>query len=364
MGKNNNTIKNAIIILIITVLALACQESNNNNSRKSVTKTLVGQILPVKDFRGTAIAYAKDGHLLFRATRDTNRIVIYRIDDDSLRYVSGIINKGRGPLEFIYVEYSISDDTLYVSNSSPAGMSEIWGIPLGDIHQIRDFRHWKRYNWKGDGIMTGLSFAKYKSGEFIVAGAYTNTSHYLSRLDFNKQELHQYDIWPDDSTKVPLHSKQMVYMQSKLCSNNGKLLYSCLEGRYMFITKIGEKSLGKPTIIYSHLPVYESAPGENVNYMDDCEYGIFPYTTSKFIYAQLERSRKEILASEEYKGYPWLYMDEIEVYDWNGKFIANYRTDKPFDSFVVSQDDKYIYTLTMDIKTQEPMVMKYELPKM
>lgn len=345
-------------------LTSSCRNTAQDNNRKVVTSTLIGQVLPVKDFAGSTIIGCKDGYLLFSTVRDTSRLVIYKDDGDSLRFAAGAINKGRGPQEFIYVDYSISDDTLYVSNSSPAGMSEIWGIPLGDIPKIGDFSRWKRYKWTGKDIMTGLSFAKYRSGEFVVAGAYADTPHYLSKLNFQKQELHSYDIWPDDSTKVPLHSKQMVYMQSKLCSNNGRLLYSCLEGRYMFITKIGEKSLGKPTIIYSHLPVYESAPGENVSYKDECEYGIFPYTTSKYIYAQLERSRKEILASEEYKGYPWLFMDEIEVYDWNGKFIANFSTDKPFDSFVVSQDDKYIYTLTTDIKTQEPIVMKYELPKM
>jgi len=346
-------------------MTVSCHRGGElNNARKEVTASLSGKVLQVKDFPAYRIFGSINGYLLCQADRDTSRVVFYRIEGDSLKYAAGIINKGRGPHEFIYVEFSLCKDTLFVSNSSPTGMSEIWGIPLNDIPHIGDINRWKAYKWSGQKIMTGLSFAKASGGKFIVAGGLTNTRHILSMVDFPKNQLNQFDLWPKDSTAASLFSKQMVYLQSHLAINDGKLFYACLEGRYMFITKIGEKSLGKPVYIYSHLPGYKARPDGNVDFDDDCEYGIFPYTTSRFIYAQLERNRKEIDASEEYKGYPWLYFDEIEVYDWKGKFIGNFRTDKPFSSFVVSPDDRFVYTLSIDLQTKEPEIIRYNLPKL
>jgi hypothetical protein len=255
-------------------------------------------------------------------------------------------------------------DTLFVSNSSPAGISEIWGIPINDIPNIKDYSRWKEYKWSGENIMLGLNFIKIKNNEFIVTGAIENTRHFLSKMDFSTNQLYQFDLWPKDSTAAPLLSKQFVYMQSMLSTNNGKLLCAGNEGRYLFISKIGDKTLGKPVEIYSHIPGYKAEADGNVTYDDDCENGIIPYTTSRFIYAQLSRNRKETHASEDYKGYPRYYFDEIEVYDWNGKFIGNFRTDKPFSSFVVSPDDRFVYTLSIDLQTKEPEIIRYNLPKL
>ena len=62
-------------------------------------------------------------------------------------------------------------------------------------------------------------------------------------------------------------------------------------------------------------------------YSADGEDGIMPRSTRKYIYAQVGRTGKEIKESDTYKGYPQTFMDEIEVYDWNGMFIDNYQTD-------------------------------------
>ncbi|MCI1640531.1 MAG: TolB-like 6-bladed beta-propeller domain-containing protein [Bacteroidales bacterium] len=357
-----------LCILFSVVFVVSCHNGGElNNSRKKVTATLSGKVLQVKDFPAGNLFGTIDGYLLFQVyRRDTGRVVIYKIDGDSLKYAAGIINKGRGPHEFIYVEFSISKDTLYVSNSSPSGgILDIWGIPLDDISNIKDYSRWKDYKWSGQDIMNGLSFVKIKDSEFLISGAVNNTRHFLSKIDFSTNKLHQFDLWPKDSTAAPVSLKQFEYTQSKLFTNNGKLLYACLEGRYMFISKIGDNTLGQPVEIYSHLPDYKLGhDGQNLKHNEDCEYGIYPYTTSRFIYAQLSRSRKEINASADYKGYPPYYFDEIEVYDWNGKFIGNFKTDRPFFTFAVSPDDSFIYTLSMDLQTKERAIMRYQLPKL
>ncbi|MCI1785621.1 MAG: TolB-like 6-bladed beta-propeller domain-containing protein [Bacteroidales bacterium] len=356
-----------LCVLFFTVLTVSCNNGGKrSNERKAVTATLSGKELKVKDFPAYRIVGAMKGYLLCKTPIDTSRVVIYRIEEDSLRYAAGIIKKGRGPHEFLNVDFFLSKDTLYVSNSSPSGgILDIWGIPLDDISNIKDYSRWKGYKWSGQDIMFGFNFIKIKNNEFIVAGAIEGTRHFLSKIDFSTNKLHQFDLWPKDSTDAPLSSKQLLYMPSSLFTNNGKLLYACTEGRYMFISKIGDNTLGKPVEIYSHLPDYKLKPdGCNLKYNENCEDGIYPYATSRFIYAQLSRSIKEINASADYKGYPPYYFDEIEVYDWNGKFIGNFNADRPFSSFAVSPDDSFIYTLSMNLQTKEPIVMQYKLPKL
>ncbi len=129
----------------------------------------------------------------------------------------------------------------------------------------------------------------------------------------------------------------------------------------MFIAAVKDGSLVEKSVIYSHLPQYEISPDGNYRLNSDGEDGIVPYSTTNRVYAQVGRTWKEIRASDTYKGYPQTYMDEIEVYDWNGRFIDNYQTDRPFFTFAVTPDDRYLYTLSMDLDTGERVVMRYEL---
>ena len=79
------------------------------------------------------------------------------------------------------------------------------------------------------------------------------------------------------------------------------------------------------------------------------------------MYAQVGRRAKEARPLDVTQGYSSTYTDEIEVYDWNGKFIDNYETDRPFFTFAVSPDNRFLYTLSKDLDTEERIVMRYDL---
>ena len=105
------------------------------------------------------------------------------------------------------------------------------------------------------------------------------------------------------------------------------------------------------------------ADGINISYSDKKDdAGIDIYSTADYIYALLERTPEEIRKSESYKGYGKYSFDEIEVYDWDGVFVANYQTDKPFYDFVVSPDNHYLYTIAEDPELLEYVITRYELP--
>lgn len=65
--------------------------------------------------------------------------------------------------------------------------------------------------------------------------------------------------------------------------------------------------------------------------------------------------------SSEYTGYPPHFFDEIEIYDWDGRFIRCIRIDRPYSSFCTSPDGKYIYTTSMGLETVEALILRYRV---
>lgn len=352
----------SLLLSSLVVICVCCYHDDHDNLRKPVTRAINGRVLMVQNLEGYGIVCSYKDYLFLKEDRDTSRLIAYKIDNDSLIYFRGLIDRGRGPREFYYVEYYLCGDTLYVSNSDPSGIKALYGIPLNNIERIDDSGRWKEYTFSEDDIMTGMSFARLTDGRFIIAGGKTDTQQILSLVDFKvKEERTPLHFWPKDSTQGPIASKQMVYMQSSLNSQKGRILYANLYARYMFIASVDENKLQESQVIYSSLPKYVIKPDGNIRYSEDGEYGIQPYSTAEYIFASVGRTVREVKESETYKGYPRWYNDEVEVYDWNGVFIDNYKTDRPFSSFAVSADNQFLYTMTMDLKSKEPVIIRYEL---
>lgn len=353
--------KLAMLLLGVVTLCACHSQDKQDNTRKAVTRTVRGKEMSVGNLEGYGIVCAYKDYLFLKENRDTSRLVVYRIEGDSLKYVKGLIDRGRGPREFYYVEYSLCGDTLFVFNSDPTGMRAIYGIPLDDLSKIDDVRRWKEYSFSEQDIMTGLSFAPYGEGRFIITGGKANTQQIFSLADFKDGRRIPLHFWPRDSTQGALHAKQMVYMQSELCSRGERIVYANLNARYMFIATVEGDSLVEEAVIYSHLPEYEIRQDGNFRFTGEGEYGILLYSTDERVFAQVGRTVREVKESDTYKGYPNWYVDEIEVYDWSGKFVDNYRTDRPFYSYAVSADNRCLYTMSMDLDTKEQIIMRYEL---
>ena len=353
-----------IVVLVSVLLFYSCSTGQKQrNERKAVTRQVSGTVMNVKDLEGYRIVGIHGDYLFLKEIRDTSRLVVYCIEGDSLIRFKGLINKGRGPREFIYPEYAFSSDTLFVSNSDPGGIRAIYGIPLNDMSKIDDIHLWSEHSFHDQNLMTGLGFVPYGKGKFFVAAGRPETRQIFSLADFGKGETMPLQFWPRDSTACPLHCKQMVYMQAKLCVKDEQILYASMNARYMFLGKVQAGKFEVSSYIYSHQPQYKVMPDENVRYLKSGEYGIQPYATDQYIYAKVGHAVQDVEYDGTYKGFPYNYVDQVEVYDWQGSFIDNYQTDVPFNSFAVSDDNRKLYTLTDDLETKEPMILRYELSR-
>ncbi len=350
------------VLLLALFLACACNQGERDNRRKNVTSSLVGKEMQVKDLWGFRIVAAYKDYLFLQENRGTSQLNVYQISEDSLKLFKGLIDRGRGPREFYYANFSLSGDTLFVSNANPSGMQAIYGISLNDMSKIDDRNTWKEYTFPDPMLFTYDNYAPCGEGKFIVAGGEAMSDQIISLADCISGKLRPLYFWPKDDTEASLLSKQMVYMSCELVSRGDRICYAHSYARYMFIASVEGDSFEQKAMIYSNLPRYGVKPDGNISYGPDGERGIVLASTQKYIFAQVGRTRQEVKKSELYKGYPDWFYDEVEVYDWEGNFIANYQTDKPFSNFVVSSDNHYLYTITQDLETLERVVMRYELP--
>lgn len=348
--------------LLVLIVFFACNRDGQDNRRKHVTNYLSGQVMAIEDLEGYRLVASYQDYLFLQEARDTSRLVVYRIEGDTLKRVTGLINRGRGPREFLYANFSLAGDSLFVSNADPYGIKAIVGVSLADMRKIDDSEKWKEYIIPKSNILTMHSFAGYGPGRFFLAAGKVNTREIFSLLDPASGEYTPLSWYPCDSTEGPLFAKQRVYMQCSLCTQGDRVCYAHSYARYLFFATVADGALVVKNVVYSSLPEYEIESDGNVSYGPEGENGIELASTSEYVFAQIGRTRKEIRASELYKGYHRDSFDEIEVYNWDGEFVANYQLDRPVNSFVVSSDNHYLYAFTEDPESAENYVVRYELP--
>lgn len=112
-----------VVCSVLVALAISCQGNKQiNNERKPVTEELRGEILRLGGVQDPAIL-SPYGDCILMETMDNNaKIELCRVDGDSVKVLDRGIKKGRGSYEFIYANYCVGDDSLFVLDSSPMGL--------------------------------------------------------------------------------------------------------------------------------------------------------------------------------------------------------------------------------------------------
>ena len=348
---------------LLLPLTFSCQRKNQvMNERKPVTEELSGEVLHFDDVQvPSPVLLSSCGELLLVKTSDSNaKIALCRVDGDSVKVVDRGIKKGRGPYEFIYANYCVSGDSLFVMDSNPMGFTALYGIPLKKAGALSVYSCWKHYVGSGFPQMRTVGyFIRSSPGRFVACAGEPGNEQIFSLLDFNNSVVTPMVFWPDDGNECETEVKQMVYMNSSLGPGpDGLFAYAADRGRYLAIMGIDGNGIAVKNLIYDVLPKFTSQ-NHNVRYDKAQHAGIIVKCTDERIYAKLYRD--DFSESEDYKGYPSYCFDEIEIYDWDGRFIKCIRTDRPYSTFCPSSDDRYLYTTSIDLETGGEMLLRYEL---
>ena len=109
---------------------------------------------------------------------------------------------------------------------------------------------------------------------------------------------------------------------------------------------------------YPHYEVREDGLNYKILYpTEESMQRYYAAVSDNYIYIKISPNNQE----KDYKKYPFYYGDYVMVYDWDGKKVKDFVTDKPFNTFVIDDNDKYLYTELDDLETGEVTIYRYDL---
>ena len=352
----------SIGIYALCIWALISCSQKEQQDKKDVTDYLSGITLHSNELVGSTIICIKGDMLIMNSFDRDSVAVIYTMKGDTLEYVKHIGIKGRGPFEFEQPFFSSTEDSLYMLNTTLFGdLQNIYITSTDNIGQIDNYSFWKDYklDWT-ESLKKGPCFIPFEDKLFLIIGGKLGEENILSIIDASTKEIIPMSYWIEDDYSGPVIPKQSIYMSnSRIFKNGNKLLFACGEGRYLEIMDIKDGKIAGRAPIYCIKPEYEASPdGLNFRIKYDNYRGMQVRTTKDYIYVSLRVWTPEM---EPYKGYPFYFFDEVEVYDWSGNFIKCYQTDTPFYDFAVTDDNNTLFTVTQDPESKEHFIHKYGL---
>lgn len=363
MTRGKITGLSVLLAALFLLPLISCCGTKSGQDKKDPSTTLPGTRLAAGELMGRAFLCMEDDRIFMKSFYPDSVGVIYRIEGDSLIQVKHFGIRGRAPYEFQDPYFAYYDDSLYMFNTSGRGeLLDLYVASTDDLENDDGYENWKRYDMSWlNPIMPGLSFAPLGDRRFMLIAAGYGEADILSLVDINEKSRKPANYWIADDYKGANIPKQSIYMgNSRLFRKDSLILFAAGEGRYMDILEPGrDGGISVRKNIYAIPPDYVDV-GDKLNFgiLPTSYRGIRAFATDGCIYAFLTVYTPEY---EEYKGYPFYYFDEIEIYDWDGDFVACFATDRPFYDFIVSADDSTLLTITQDMESGEPAVYRYRL---
>ncbi|MCM1502605.1 MAG: hypothetical protein NC115_08090 [Bacteroidales bacterium] len=335
-------------LLPLTLMALfltSCKSADED--RNNVFVYLSGERMEIcEDAPVFEIVYANDTSLVASLLSNENRLGIYHIGGQGKFHE--FLKAGRGPMEVTAATVVAKDDTLHAMAYGPHGISCIIRIP---VKSIADMSAWERTDYSGTGnIQAGMGFCMKSQDEYIVLGDRLGEKNIMSILQRNPATCAQASFWPQDGFEGPEIAKQTLYMlTSKVFCKDDKVLYACGEGRYVSIITMGASGAMSEQKIYDEFPEY-SVDKDRVNWKRSIKSrtGVMAFATDSLIYLSPREARivNGRYVPDNYNGYPPYFNDRIDVYGWDGNYIKTLCLNIPFGTFYVTDDDKFIFTVT------------------
>ena len=271
---------------------------------------------------------------------------------------------GRAQNEMLQPLFFATDENLYVIECQ-GGPTKAMAIGLSEIESGHALYTPLDLSWiKGYSYFSSIYPI---SGSLFLAISKTKDSGELFRkevlflVDIIKQTITPVNLVFEDDYGYEDLIKKIVYTNNAniyLNKKKGKLAYTCGEGRLFDLYDYSSGVLSGRNRVLDIMPRYkaeEKGGLMSLSLMDKINRGIRPSFTDDYICIAYNQPDD----SETFKGYPGFYIDQIDVFDWDGRLVVTFKMDKPFSTYKISKDNKYIYTLSMDLETGETEIRQY-----
>lgn len=347
-----------MVFIALLLFSVACIRHGTENNREYIQ--IEGHLINLKgDPSLFKIHYACDSLIIASGFSSTHKLTAYQ-------FKSGICSSydflriGNGPGEVHSVNVKSIQDTLYVVSYTPVGVSEFISIPLSSI---KNENNWKRTQEERP-LFVGGDFDVTKDGNYLLLGGDFDAQNLIMNFDRRNKTYSPFEFWPRDKYQGSNIAKQMIYISgSSLYTSGNKLLYASGEGRYATIMDCSD-IITDEIVLYDEFPKYKMSKDKiNPQRLPECQLGFYAYATDSLIYLTPLTGKLEngLYVPDNYKGYPPYFNDVVDVFNWNGDYIATYITDIPFSNMYVNHSENKLYTLSCNIKDMLSEIYVYDL---
>lgn len=344
------------------MVCIGCKDQSITGS-----KPIRGTIIQVDSlFNGSYFYCMKDDYMIMRSYALDSLIYVAKVSGDSSLSQYSFLAKGQGPLEVNHF-YTWTEDSILTVIDYTSSLEKGFQIHYRS-HELLQSDKWEKITFSPtvkEYFTSGSSrFTLLNDSIILFLGGRDGYPEILSMYQLNTGNIFPVNYWPDDGFAGNNHLKQRVYMENSYLfkqKRQNKYLYHAGNGRVVMLFELSDGKIRKQHYIYNTFPQYElRSDGLNylVKYSDEKSLESLDISvTEQYIYMMISPHNQEKL----FKGYPYYYGDKVVVFDWEGNWIKEFDTEIPFCSFVVDQNDEYLYSMGLDLDTGEDVIVRYKI---
>jgi len=304
-----------------------------------------------------------DVYMFVSASEDSITVFNYQDSLFFTTYYNGgkqkFLRRGRGLYEVMNpLCFALCGDDLVIVDHS--GLSAPSKLITVNLRTPNDYSSWtiNDISWIGSARPICSIIRLTQTSYLTTSGRYSSGTA-LSFLDTQDKVFEPIDFRVPLVTKSSLFVQDAVLASSAITRNaisNSLFGYSCGEGKYLEIVELNNNhSVKKRSVVLNIPPKFDEDSKGSYKMRDRTNRGIRVKSTSNHIFAFYNHP----IELQDYKGYPTYYNDYLDVFDWEGKFIERIVFDEPFSDFIVTPNDRVIYTSTINLNTFMPIIKKY-----
>jgi hypothetical protein len=367
------------ICYFIGLIFISCSSGNkhktalvlkNESSEKSYEQIILeGELLsPNSDIPLGNIVDLVDDHIIISSGFSNNVFSVYQLKGDSLIEQGQFIRRGEGPFEMIQPSsfYDKLENRIYVYDHV-GYLKTIYSIDVCNIQNLFETSTWEEVRVPIiKDYFLGSWMRKMNDNSFLILGSKVGSKNLFSEINLTNNSISELTCpYPeqDGVFNVDIVVKQGVYLTGvieKRPSLN-QVVYACESGGYAEIIDFTGFEINRILIMATY-PKYITRDGINRSYLDDCLRGMQVRVTEKYIYMlPYPLTKGAVRRKESYKGYPSYCSDELLVFNWNGEFVKKYAFDTPVYSFVVDQNDHFLYAATVKLEDEGEIMKRYRM---
>ena len=313
---------------------------------------------------GHKVIAKMDSFLIFPTWKCKTLYDIYAIKGDSLIFQNHFLPFGNGPYELtMSVEaYSLNNGCFLTYDPN---IQKGFQINLKNRHDMLNKSTYKEFKQ----LQRDLHFLKivYETDSTLVTTFLQNgIRSYLGRFNLNSGFLTPiWGLWPNDGFEGADNIKQQAYAVNGILLKHpflNKYFTASGVGKYGEIFSIQEDSIISHHKLFDIYPKYKADDdGMNIKYDRSNFSGLDACVSSNYIYVMPDRGTTGDYLSNNHPSSYYIYTNEVFVYDWDGVLRKKYLLDKDILTLFVDNEDRAIWGLVMDEKTNDEYMVRYDL---